>query len=75
MKKEIALKIILAIAIVGMLFSGYLSYGELFGNACPLGGCAKIAGLPTCLYGFVIYLVVLIIAITGLCCENKKKKR
>lgn len=71
MKKETALKIILVIAIVGMLFSGYLSYGELFGNSCPLGGCSKIAGLPTCLYGFVIYLIVLVIAIIGL--ARKKK--
>lgn len=70
MKSEIALKIILVIAIAGMLFSGYLSFTELFGNACAVGGCANIAGIPTCLYGFVMYLVVFVIALFGLC---KKK--
>jgi uncharacterized membrane protein len=36
MKSNIALKVILIISIAGMLFSGYLSYQELFKNSCSL---------------------------------------
>lgn len=66
MKKELSLKIIVWISIAGMLFSGYLSYTELFKGACPLGGCSNILGIPACVYGFVMYLIVLIISILGL---------
>jgi len=68
MKKETALKIILIISIAGMLFSGYLSYLELFQQICALGSsCStKILSLPSCVYGFVMYLVVFVIAVLGL---------
>lgn len=55
------------IAIAGMLFSGYLSYTELFRGTCAIGGgCSNIGGIPTCLYGFVMYLIVFIITIMGI---------
>lgn len=66
MKKKNALKIILIIAIAGMLFSGYLSWEELTRGVCPMGGCPSIVAIPACVYGFVMYTVVLIIAIAGL---------
>jgi len=67
MKKSTALKTILIISIAGMLFSGYLSYTELFRGTCAIGGgCSNIAGIPTCLYGFAMYLLVFIVAILGL---------
>ncbi|MFH1276745.1 MAG: hypothetical protein ABIH82_06560 [Candidatus Woesearchaeota archaeon] len=66
MKKELALKIIFGISIVGLLFSGYLSYSELFKKTCPLGGCSFMLGLPVCVYGFVMYLAVFIISVLGL---------
>jgi len=71
MKKELALKIILCIAIAGMLFSGYLSYGELIAKSCyatqlGMGACTSVGGLPACIYGFVMYLVVFIVAVLGL---------
>jgi uncharacterized membrane protein len=66
MKRKTALKTILVLAIAGMLFSGYLSYTELFRGTCAAGGgCSNIGGLPTCLYGFMMYLIVFIIAILG----------
>jgi uncharacterized membrane protein len=66
-KQKTALKTILGISIAGMLFSGYLSYSELFKGTCAIGGgCSMLAGLPTCVYGFVMYLIVFIIAILGL---------
>ena len=71
MNKDTTLKIILGISIVGMLFSGYLSYGELVQNVCPLGGgCSPLLGLPTCVYGFVMYLAVFIASLIGL--KSKK---
>lgn len=71
MDKHTSLKIILGISIVGMLFSGYLSYGELTAGICPVGGgCSSVLGLPACVYGFVMYLVVFIVCVIGL---NSKK--
>ncbi|MFA5125413.1 MAG: hypothetical protein WC462_00230 [archaeon] len=71
MNKEIALKIILGLSLAGMLFSGYLSYGELTAGTCPVsGGCSLLFGIPACVYGFVMYTAVMIISIIGL----KQKK-
>jgi len=77
MSPKTALKIILVLAIAGLLFSGYLSYYELF---VP-GGCQQaaiscgikkvtIASLPACVYGFFMYLLVFIFSVLGL----KKEK-
>jgi uncharacterized membrane protein len=67
MKKEAALKIILVISIAGMLFSGYLSYTEIFAGLCAIGGtCSSVASIPACVYGFVMYLIVFIICLLGL---------
>ncbi len=71
------LQVILVLAIAGVLFSGYLSYYELFSPA----GCTDaivncgdkgftIADLPACVYGFVMYLAILIL--TGWSLFNKK---
>lgn len=66
MKPRTSLKIITGISILGMLFSGYLSYGELARQTCSLGGCSNIVGVPVCILGFLIYLITFIIAISGL---------
>jgi len=67
MKKKLALQIILIISIAGMLFSGYLSYGELFRGLCPIdGGCQYLLSIPTCVYGFFMYLIIFIISLAGL---------
>ncbi|MDP2925845.1 MAG: hypothetical protein Q8N99_05730 [Nanoarchaeota archaeon] len=67
MKKQTSLKIIVWISIAGILFSGYLSYFELFVKVCPLGsGCQNLFGLPVCVYGLIMYLLVFVIAIFGL---------
>jgi len=72
MRKECALKIILIISIAGMLFSGYLSYSELFKGSCLFGGnCTSVASIPACVYGFFMYLIVFIISLLGL----KDKRR
>ncbi len=77
MKSRTALFTILALAGLGLLLSGYLSYWNIWGPAChqgPLnwlvscGGPQKVLifGLPTCVYGFFMYLAVAITAIIGL---------
>ena len=67
MRKQLALQVILGIAIAGMLFSGYLSYSELVRSTCALGGgCPSVATVPACVYGFVMYTALLVIAILGL---------
>ncbi|MEK6937465.1 MAG: hypothetical protein AABX04_00330 [Nanoarchaeota archaeon] len=72
MTPKTALTLVLLISLGGMAFSGYLSYGELFQGSCPVsGGCSSVLGLPACVYGFVMYLLVSIVCILGL--KEKKK--
>jgi uncharacterized membrane protein len=66
MEQKLALKIIMYISIAGLLFSGYLTFAELFQNTCPLGGCSYVLGAPACVYGFVMYLGLLVVSILGL---------
>lgn len=70
MKPKSALLTILIIAIAGMLFSGYLSYGELFKGGCSTESFIKcgtwsFADLPACVYGLVMYMAVFIISLLG----------
>jgi len=76
MKKELALKIIFWISIAGMLFSGYLSYTELFAGFCGaaqlgMGTCTNVFHVPACVYGFVMYLVVFVVSCLGLKSKNQ----
>jgi uncharacterized membrane protein len=71
MKPKTALIIILIISIAGMIFSGYLSYTELFAGFCGasklgMGNCTNVFQIPACVYGFVMYLIVFIISLLGL---------
>ncbi len=71
MKKEVALKVIFIISIAGLLFSGYLSYTELFAGFCGaaklgMGDCTNVFQIPACVYGFVMYLSVFVISLMGL---------
>jgi uncharacterized membrane protein len=67
MKKQTALKTLLWVSIAGALFSGYLSYTEIFQQVCTLGTCSTtIFSVPSCVSGFVMYLVGLIISILGI---------
>lgn len=65
-----ALQWIFAIALFGVIFSGTLTYEELFGTgamSCPAPGKpGTIFGYPACVYGFGMYLVILAIAGVGL---------
>lgn len=71
MNKQTALKALFAVSLAGLLFSGYLSYTEIFQQTCAIGGCsATVLSIPSCVYGFVMYLVGLILAGIGLKAKN-----
>lgn len=62
------------LALAGVLFSGYLTYTKLFSGTCALNeGCSYFMGLPTCLFGFVLYVSIFIISIFAL--SSKKHFR
>jgi uncharacterized membrane protein len=65
-----ALWAILALSLFGVVFSGVLSYQELFGAtaaACPAPGApGTVLGYPACVYGFFVYLAIAGLAIAGL---------
>ncbi|HEV2671076.1 MAG TPA: hypothetical protein VGU74_08300 [Gemmatimonadales bacterium] len=65
-----ALQIILVLAGLGTLFSGTLTYNELFGAAalkCPAPGApGTILGYPACVYGFFMFLAITGVAGAGL---------
>ncbi len=70
MKKQTALKVILILSIAGLLFSGYLSYTELFqklAGYCYSATCSQeISGIPVCVYGFFMYLIIFVLTVLGL---------
>jgi hypothetical protein len=60
-----ALLIVLALSLVGIVFSGTLTYRELCSERA--GGCTAapvgtLLGLPVCVYGLVMYLLVALVA-------------
>lgn len=74
MTKQRALQSILAVAVFGLVFSGVLSYQELFGSAaatCPSPGApGTVFGYPACVYGFFMYLLISGLAAAGLRAER-----
>lgn len=64
-----ALQLILVIALAGLVFSGTLTYREVFAGAakCPSPGApGTIFGYPACVYGFFMYLAIVVSALFGL---------
>jgi hypothetical protein len=65
-----ALQVILAIALFGASFSGFLTYNEVFAKsaaACPsVGAPGTVFGYPACVYGFFMYLAIVVFAMLGL---------
>lgn len=79
MKHKTAVMLVLITAIGGVIFSGYLSYYNLFGPGCThaiisCGGAKQVLifGLPTCVYGFFMFLAEVVLAIIALTRQNKK---
>jgi uncharacterized membrane protein len=65
-----ALQLSFLLSLAGTLFSGVLSYRELFGQtalACPAPGApGTIFGYPACVYGFVVFLALTVVTARGL---------
>ncbi len=87
MHEKDALTVIFVLGIAGMLFSGYLTWGEVF--APPLKclqpsvvaptcgsnvGISQIFGLPVCVYGFAMYTAISLISGYALFGNRKKRK-
>ncbi len=68
-------KIITALVVVGVLgviFSGYLSYIDLWQTSCPGGQCHYQLGLPTCVYGFIFFVIILFSSVIAFWQRNEK---
>ena len=61
-----ALQLILTISLLGIAFSGVLTYQEVFGAsalACPAPGApGTILGYPACVYGLFMYVAIAAVA-------------
>jgi len=74
--KSHSLFLISGISLIGILFSGYLTFKEVLASLivkpCVSETCSaaascsqQILGLPTCAYGLAMYLVVFVISLLG----------
>ncbi|BAU14293.1 hypothetical protein LEP3755_48400 [Leptolyngbya sp. NIES-3755] len=76
--------LIAAIALLGILNTGYITYEKLFSGAvaCPAGGCVKVLqspyavlfGLPLSLYGLLAYIAMAVFALAPLAVNPEEKK-
>jgi hypothetical protein len=68
MQARRALKLVLGISLIGVAFSGTLTFRELCdgGEGCRVGAPGAILGYPACVYGLVMYLLLVGIAAFGL---------
>src|SRR3989344_1562025 len=58
------IKSIFIFSLIGVLFSGYLSFTKLFLGSCPLKeGCPLFLSYPACYFGFMFFLILLILSI------------
>lgn len=67
---RLALLVILVLGVGGLAFSGVLTYRELFTQTaatCPSPGApGTVLGYPACVYGFFMYLAIVVAAAVGL---------
>jgi hypothetical protein len=75
MSMKLALQWIFTISILGIAFSGTLTYREVFAGtaaACPSPGApGTILGYPACVYGLLMYLVIA--AVSGNALRNGRR--
>lgn len=56
-------KAILLLSIAGLAFSGYLSGVKFFSKTCAFNeSCPYFLGYPACYFGFVMYVILAILA-------------
>jgi hypothetical protein len=65
-----ALQAAFVLSLSGTLFSGVLTWRELFGSsalACPAPGApGTVLGYPACVYGFFVFLALTVVTALGL---------
>jgi hypothetical protein len=70
MIRKRALQVILLIGLIGVSFSGTLTYFELCaaapGGCSASAGAGTILGYPACVYGLIMYLLLVAVAALGL---------
>lgn len=76
MTERTALKIVFGLSLLGVAFSGTLSYLELFCNvptSCPAIAPegTPLLGYPACVYGFGMFVILAIISGLGLFARKK----
>jgi hypothetical protein len=73
MEKKYFNKIILIFSIIGILFSGTLSYFSMVLGKCLLKDpCPVFFGLPSCFYGFILFLTLIILSVLAMLKEKKR---
>ncbi|HEU5358015.1 MAG TPA: hypothetical protein VFU45_02755 [Gemmatimonadales bacterium] len=70
MSAKVSLRIALVISIAGAAFSGVLTWRELVsrvaGGCSAVGAPGTIFGYPPCVYGLVMYLLLMVVTALGL---------
>lgn len=69
MSMKRALELVFGISIIGVAFSGTLTFREVFSSAasCPSPGApGTILGYPACVYGLFMYIALAVISGLGL---------
>jgi hypothetical protein len=65
-----ALQVVFTLSLIGTCFSGTLTYREVFGTStlsCPSPGApGTILGYPACVYGFFMFLAILVVTSAAL---------
>ncbi|HEU4996138.1 MAG TPA: hypothetical protein VFT29_15080 [Gemmatimonadaceae bacterium] len=70
---RMGLTVVTALGLAGATFSGTLVYREVFasGASCPATG-ATIAGVPVCVYGFLMFVAITCIGVWGLVASRSR---
>ncbi|HSC59499.1 MAG TPA: hypothetical protein VLC11_08035 [Gemmatimonadales bacterium] len=70
MSAKVSLRIALVISLAGAAFSGVLTWRELAlhapGGCSAVGAPGTIFGYPPCVYGLVMYLLLVVVTALGL---------
>jgi uncharacterized membrane protein len=76
MSMKRSLQIVFVISLIGVAFSGTLTYREFSGataQTCPSPGApGTVFGYPACVYGFVMYSILAIVSGAGLASESRR---
>lgn len=64
----------LVLALIGSVYSGMVAYSKLATGVCPFGApCPYLFGVPVCVFGFIGFLVALVLAIGGGVCRDNAR--